>query len=274
KLVQGDINALSEKEEEIIRAAKEFERDKKRLAKEEDHIIDRIKELEHVAHQHGKVEAQFKTREDALKQYEDTLAKKEQLIQKTLKKAEDIKKQADAMKAKAAKVKEVKVDLKRLEALRNELEWTLEKDSRRVVGMTGKIHVKEERLSQLRKTQVVRMPKPEKMPIPHRLTPAQPRKQSMEAPEHVEETEEHFYEPPARTPNHTEPGIAAARPAEIPHLLNQAHDALASHELNTAKVIVSKLQHIHASLRDGEAKRTLGYEILDLKTSLKLAAIS
>ncbi|MBI4145147.1 hypothetical protein HY493_02995 [Candidatus Woesearchaeota archaeon] len=274
KLVQGDLRVLSEKEDELVSATKDFEKDKRKLITEENRLVERVRELERVAHQHGRVEQQFQAREKALQAYEDALGKKEDLIMKALNKAEEARKKAEELKAKIAAVKEAKADLKRLEALRSELEWTIEKESRKVIAMGGKLHHIEDRLKESKDSRVKaiekrheKAAKQEKKPVPHRLTPVTPPKPV--------ETEEHVYEARAEIPEgHEETGIAAARPSEIPHLLNQAHDSLAANDLKTAKVILEKLMKIHSMLHDNDAKRTLGYEILDLKTSIKLAALS
>ena len=261
KLVEGDVSVLSEKEDEISKSIKEFERDKKRLRAEEDKVVDRVRELERVAHQHNKIEQQFRERETALKQFEQSLEKKEALLTNALKKAAEIRKKTQAAQDKILRVKEVKADIKRLEALRSELDWTVERESRKVISLGGKLKSTQSKINEFKVFKDPEPVKPARKAIPHRFTPAEP------------EMEEHIYEPPQRREGHEE-GTPAARPSEIPHLLNQAHDAIAMKDVDRAKQVLAKLQHVHSQLRDGESKRTLGYEILDLRTSLKLALIS
>gem|GEM_PF-6879247 len=253
-LVQGDLNALSEKEDELVKAVKEFEKDRRKLATEEDRLVARVRELERTAHEHGKVEAQFKAREQALVNFEDALNKKEAILNKSLKQAEEARKKAEELRAKISKVKETKADIKRLTFIRNELEWTIERESRKVIALGGKLHHLEEKV-QVAKHPTAPKQKISKQPMPHKLTPAAP-------------------EEPGMMEDHQESGIAAARPSEIPHLLNQAHDAITANDMQTAKRVLEKLQHVHAQLKNIEAKRTLGYEILDIKASIKLAALS
>jgi len=241
KLSKGlkiDINTLDEKEKKIIKEAEKIEKDKKLISRKEKEITEKINKLE-------SLEKSIGGREGKLYRKEIELSGKEQKIKRVQELKQDLLKLEARHRELSNKVKQ---EEKKLDKITKEsvAKWELLKDRELVIGKKEK-EVKEEEAELKIKEEA------------------------------LEELEKHKLELISKEAKPVEvvfEGFEKSKHPEIYALIAEARKLIRTKQLDEAKKFIRKIQSNYNKIKKtDEEKLKISYDLLELKTDVKLAAL-
>jgi len=245
-VVDRDLVALKQKEESILNIVKRIEEDNTRLEFEESSIIKRIKQFD-------KGRETFIKQQELLKGRESAVLKREVSIK-------SIEKKLNTQLKKVARVKELKMNVQKLEKQYDKIQSVVQKAAARLIGKIVEPKVLRKRATSLNKWERELGDRQSRLTTEERL---------------FEEAKPELMEDVLRQEVLSE--IERHKPVEhateIHNLVDEVRRLIEHGETNNA---VRKLVMIEVAIEkvtSTDEKRLLGYEIRDLRTSLKLAML-
>ena len=261
RLVDSDVLALKEKEDELVQTIEMLERDKKKLQDEETAIIRRVRELE-------KEQAVVEREKSALDAKDKKVVGGERIIQKGMKYLEIEKRKVEQAKDVVFRSREFKRILPQMEQRYNELQKAVRKLEARAIGLGTK--PSESRLFKAREKDLDLKEKGVEMGVRKLIE----RESEVEALEQRKERafSEYLREEVERA-QVGKPGRELVNP-EIHAMLDDAREKVMQGDLDAAIRLVSQVEYLIDRLQNPEQKRLLMYDIRDLKASIKLASLT
>ncbi len=260
-LVQSDVLALKDKEDEVVTAIAMFERDKDKLLAEEKSLLKRVAELE-------RAKAEFEREVKVLSSKEKRIADGERIVQKGMKYVEIEKRKLEDEKDKVYRARELKKILPSLEKRYEQLKKTSGRlEARSIeIGTTPKPSrlLKEREHLVSEKEAGVQMEMRKLMDREREVEDLESRKERAFSEYLREEVER------ARM---GKPGREIVNP-EIHGMIDDAREKVMQGKLDEAVRLVAEAEYLVDRVPNANEKRLLSYDIRDLKASIKLATLT
>ncbi|MFH0978775.1 MAG: hypothetical protein V1837_05740 [Candidatus Woesearchaeota archaeon] len=242
--IEADVSLLDGKEEDILQKIDTLERDKKLLDKEEEQIIAKVRKLEFA-------EEGLKKREATVKEFERTIGKEEQRITEAAKKVDN--------------AKEYQKEIPKLERHYNKLRKQYLKIEEEALAKSAMIKREHETLTQketdLEAREIILKQKESQL--------ISEEYELIHAKETLEKGILHDYAP---TEMIGTPVNDTIQYAKMQALVNKARDDISKGALDEAKRTVDAIENLMQSMQEGE-KRQLVYDLMELKTDIRLATL-
>ena len=244
--IEANVKILSEKEKSIVAKVKDLEKDKVLLEKEEQGLLEKVAKLE-------LANAALAKREKELKEIEQTISEDERIIKLGM--------------DKVTKTQEITEDLPKLKRQHEELRRQTKKIEDDILGKQSLLKAQEEKLRQ-------------------RELDLEARDLMLKQKESALVNEEYELIHAKGEPSilkemvvaHLQPVVGEPIAAEhldygnVYSLIDRAKDCINTHQLGEARVAIEHIEREMQSLEES-AKRRVSYELMDLKTDIKLAAL-
>ncbi len=261
KLVESDVLALKDKEDELVEAIAMLERDKDKLQAEEKSLLKSISELEKV--------------KDSLEREKQTIASKEKrvlggerVLQKGIKFIDDEKRKIEKEKDMIYRARELKKILPKMEQRYEELRGSVSKTEARLMEVGTRpsaIRTFKEREKELQmREKGVHMEFKKLIEKEGEVEALEQRKERAFSEYLREEVERAQLGKPGReSPN-----------PEIHGMIDDAREKVMRGNIDEAVLVLSQAEFLVDKLQNQEQRRLFMYDIRDLKTSIKLASLT
>ena len=264
RLKLDDLSVLEAKESEIQDIVKEIDADRNSLREEEDAVISKIAEL-------TRIESRIKMREEKLANWEIKIKEQEASILTRLNSAKKLEHEFTAKTARIKQVKELKVSLPKIQAEYQKYSILLEKTRAKLIasgiqlaGKPRRLKEKEQQLAQEESTLKLKASVLEKKE-------EEIRKEESNLLHEEGALYQRMLSQEARSEIGI--GIAIAQPkSAIQDIIDKANSALRSGNLDTATRYAVEAETLSEHLGSDE-KKLVYYDIQELKTNIKLAAL-
>ena len=258
KLVETDLKSLAEKEDETVQLVRELEKDSIRLEENQKAIVGKVRIME-------KSKKAYETALTKLREKEKQVMHQEALAKKMLAYTEREKTIVDAQRAKIKESKELRTDVKTLDARYRELLGLTQKAERKAM-MYG-VRVKEQETVSKKEKLLERREKQ----LQEQAWKLSLREQTLES-KREEVVKEYLQEAVEKT--FAAAPLIGERYPKIHQMIDSARKNLEHGDIDTAARIVVELELLAEQIKNPEEKRLVSYDIKDLKTSIKLASLA
>lgn len=261
RLVESDIFALKDKEDELVKTIKLMDEDRDRLEDEEKSLLRRVALLE-------KTKAALERQENSLKSKEKKITDGERILSKGLKYVGDEKKKIEAEKDKIYRARKMKQMLPKMEKRYTELRKIIGKLEARAIH-TGtrpsasrllKEHEKELAL----KERGIELETRKLMDRENEVDALEQRKEKA--------FNEYLREEVERV-KQGRPGREIMHP-EIHAMIDDTRERVMQGKIDEAVRSLAQVEILVSRLNSQDQKRLFGYDIRDLKASIKLATLA
>jgi chromosome segregation ATPase len=261
KLVQSDVLALKDKEDELVQTIGMFERDKRKLEDEEKSLINRVRELE-------QAKMMFERVKSVVESKEKRIADGERVVSKSMKFIDVEKKKLEQDRDIVYRSKELKKMLPTMEKRYEELQRSIKKLEARAMDVgtrpsASKLFKEREKLLGERE-QGIHLETRRLMENEREVEALESRKERAFS-EYLREEVERVKQ--------GKPGREIVNP-EVHAMLDDAREKVMQGSLDNAVRLVAEAEYLVDKMQNASEKRMLMYDIKDLKASIKLATLT
>ena len=248
--VDSNVSLVTQKEDEIVQKIEQLERDKRLLDREEDRVIQKVQKLE-------LAEGKIKERERNIRQLEQTISKEETRLREEVEKWEQLK--------------SIAPELPKLEREYNKLRSKYEKIEFESVAKREMLRKDEEgnkrKQRELEEQELIVKTKEDQLV-----------KEEYELVQAKENMAKGMFEEYLRQQVNPYSGMPATNLTDkkydyIYSLIEKARGCIAVRSLQEAQLTINQIEGAMQSVEESE-RRVLVYDIMELKTDIKLATLS
>lgn len=263
QLKLDDLSVLEAKEAELADMVNEMEDDRSVLRDEEDTVIQKIAEL-------TRIEARVKTREQKLADWEVQLKDKDSQVSQRLGDAEKLRKELENKLNTASKVKELKENISKLETEHQKALDLLGKTQAKLIDAGIRLQSKP-RLAQLQRQSL--QSKEATLRVKEEIL-SRKESQLQKEEEMVHKEEGAIFEKVLAQEVQNEVGgnRSVKIDSDVYSIMQRANDELRAGNIDNATRYATEAEVMSERLDDNQ-KRLIMYDIKELKTNIKLAAL-
>jgi hypothetical protein len=265
KLVDSDIVALKEKEDELVQSISMLEKDRERLINEEKSLIAKLREFEKGKREMETQEQRLKKQQSVLEEQEKKIADNERIMNKGMLFLEQEKLKLEKMKDEVYRSKKLRQVLPQLEKRYNQLTSQLHKAEARLIDAT----IKPSKARMVKELE--RELEDKQKGLEKGFSRLLVRENEVRD---LEERREKAFENYLRKEAKTEESPKQLVHPEIHSMIDEAREKLMRGDIDTAVRMVAEAELLVERVESAELRRMLMYDIKDLKASIKLASLS
>jgi chromosome segregation ATPase len=261
QLVESDVLALKEKEDEMVEAIAMLERDRARLQAEEKSLLKKVAELE-------RAKSELEREQKVLSSKEKRVVDGERIIAKGMKYLETEKRKLESEKDAVYRARELKRLLPKMEKRYEELRRGIRRYEAKTIGKA--VEPSRSRLLEERESMIAEREKGVELEVRKLME----REHEVEALESRKERafSEYLREEVERA-RMGKPGREIMNP-EIHGMIDDAREKVMQGKLDEAVRLVAEAEYLVDKIANPNQKRAFIYDLRDLKASIKLASLT